>query len=244
MGLLSSLTSSISKSASSVFQKVQNTASNVLAKASGGVTSFVKSQPARLQNVVATLKSAVTGGGVVANTGNKTVDKILGGAASHPFATASVAGTVANIPKAVKLVSASKAASGVKATNGLVKSKADTSGLIDLSKLGGKQTATTLPQAPTGGVLSATQAATNAKPSTSFGTKSASPSSRKRRRSSSRSTHKKSHRRRSSKKKRYGTAKQYKRKGGKSVKYTKNGQPYIILASGKARFVKGRRRKR
>jgi hypothetical protein len=26
------------------------------------------------------------------------------------------------------------------------------------------------------------------------------------------------------------------------VKYTKNGQPYIILASGKARFIKGKRR--
>ncbi len=46
-----------------------------------------------------------------------------------------------------------------------------------------------------------------------------------------------------SSKKRYGTAKQYKRKGGKSVKYTKNGQPYIILANGRARFVKGRRKK-
>lgn len=46
-----------------------------------------------------------------------------------------------------------------------------------------------------------------------------------------------------SKKKRYGTAKQYRKKGGKSVKYTKNGQPYIILSSGKARFIKGRRKK-
>jgi len=31
------------------------------------------------------------------------------------------------------------------------------------------------------------------------------------------------------------------RRGG--VKYTKNGQPYIILSSGKARFIKGKRRK-
>lgn len=54
---------------------------------------------------------------------------------------------------------------------------------------------------------------------------------------------KKSSKRRS-RKKRYGSAKQYARKGGKSVKYTKNGQPYIILRSGKARFIKGRRRKR
>lgn len=31
------------------------------------------------------------------------------------------------------------------------------------------------------------------------------------------------------------------RKGG--VRYTKNGQPYIILKSGKARFIKGKRSK-
>jgi len=30
----------------------------------------------------------------------------------------------------------------------------------------------------------------------------------------------------------------------RGIRYTKNGQPYIILKSGKARFVKGRRRKR
>lgn len=29
----------------------------------------------------------------------------------------------------------------------------------------------------------------------------------------------------------------------RGVHYTKNGQPYIILASGKAKFIKGRRRK-
>lgn len=35
----------------------------------------------------------------------------------------------------------------------------------------------------------------------------------------------------------------YRRKKHKrGVKYTKNGQPYIILASGKARFIKGKRR--
>lgn len=33
-----------------------------------------------------------------------------------------------------------------------------------------------------------------------------------------------------------------KRKG--KIKYTKNGQPYIILSSGKAKFIKGRRHKR
>jgi uncharacterized membrane protein YhiD involved in acid resistance len=34
------------------------------------------------------------------------------------------------------------------------------------------------------------------------------------------------------------------RKSKRGIKYTKKGQPYIILASGKARFIKGKRRKR
>jgi len=73
-------------------------------------------------------------------------------------------------------------------------------------------------------------------------------SKKKKRRSKKRTTIKKkkktSHsRKRSSTKRRkkkssFGTAKQYKRKGGKAVHYTKTGQPYIILKSGKARFIK------
>lgn len=35
-----------------------------------------------------------------------------------------------------------------------------------------------------------------------------------------------------------GTERQYKRKGGGKVKYTKKGQPYVIAADGKARFIK------
>jgi len=42
--------------------------------------------------------------------------------------------------------------------------------------------------------------------------------------------------------KRYKTKHSRKSKSRKGVKYTKNGQPYIILASGKARFIKGKRR--
>lgn len=38
-----------------------------------------------------------------------------------------------------------------------------------------------------------------------------------------------------------GRIRRMKSKGG--VKYTKNGQPYIILKSGKARFIKGKRHK-
>ena len=49
---------------------------------------------------------------------------------------------------------------------------------------------------------------------------------------------KKGSRKRSRGKKHYGTSKQYARKGGKVVHRTKNGQPYIILANGRARFIK------
>lgn len=44
--------------------------------------------------------------------------------------------------------------------------------------------------------------------------------------------------------KRYKTKRSKRSKSRKGVKYTKNGQPYIILASGKARFIKGKRRAR
>ena len=53
---------------------------------------------------------------------------------------------------------------------------------------------------------------------------------------------KKSTKKKSTKKKKsksgYGTEAAYNRKGGKKVYYTKNKQPYILLASGKARFIK------
>lgn len=36
----------------------------------------------------------------------------------------------------------------------------------------------------------------------------------------------------------YGSEAQYKRRGGLDVKYTKNGQPYVIQRNGRARFIK------
>lgn len=40
----------------------------------------------------------------------------------------------------------------------------------------------------------------------------------------------------------YKLKRKMKSKSRKGVKYTKNGQPYIILANGRARFIKGKRR--
>ncbi len=51
-------------------------------------------------------------------------------------------------------------------------------------------------------------------------------------------------RKRKTKGKRYKSRRTISKKTNRrGVKYTKNGQPYIILKSGKARFIKGKRRK-
>lgn len=47
---------------------------------------------------------------------------------------------------------------------------------------------------------------------------------------------------RKTKGKRYKSKKRKSSTRSKGVKYTKNGQPYIILSSGKAKFIKGKRR--
>ncbi len=66
---------------------------------------------------------------------------------------------------------------------------------------------------------------------------------KKRKKATKRKYYKKSSsKKRRSKKKGYGTSKQYARKGGKTVHRTKNGQPYIILNDGRARFIKKSKR--
>lgn len=55
------------------------------------IWTAIKPTKAKLTNVVETLKSAVTGKGVVANTPSPTVNKILSTAASNPFTTAAIA---------------------------------------------------------------------------------------------------------------------------------------------------------
>lgn len=52
----------------------------------------------------------------------------------------------------------------------------------------------------------------------------------------------KAKRNRKTKKKGVGTEGQFRRPGGKKVYYTKNDQPYVLMANGKARFVKKRKR--
>ncbi len=65
----------------------------------------------------------------------------------------------------------------------------------------------------------------------------------KRKTTKRKTTKRKSTKRKSSRRKKgIGTAAQYARPGGKSVKYAKNGTPYIIMANGRARFIKGKRR--
>lgn len=69
-------------------------------------------------------------------------------------------------------------------------------------------------------------------------------SKRKKRKSTKRRSRSRRTRRttRRTRKRRYGTERQYKRKGGLDVKYTKNGQPYVIQSNGRARFIKRSKR--
>lgn len=76
MGLISSLKTAASKVV------------KVLANPTGKEDAGVK-------NILPTVKAALTGQGVTANTGNKTADKVLSAAASNPYATAAVVATLA-----------------------------------------------------------------------------------------------------------------------------------------------------
>lgn len=72
---------------------------------------------------------------------------------------------------------------------------------------------------------------------------SAASSSKKKRRSVSRKSSKKARRRKSGKRKNYKyarTAGKRRDKSTRRIRMTKNGQPYVILKSGKARFISKR----
>ena len=206
------------------------------------VKSFVKSQPSRIKNVGATFAAigknvaSVVGLAkptkITANVKNPIVKRGLEIVANNPFKSALVAGTVANIPKAVALVKKKTSKSMGTQVTGTTAAP----GMLDINSLGKQKTGllTKAKEMVTG----STTTTTTATGSTSTGV-SSSPRKRARRTKSRKASKKRS----KSRKKRYGTARQYARKGGKSVKYTKNGQPYIILSDGRARFVKGRRKK-
>jgi hypothetical protein len=174
---------------------------------------------------------------VVANVDNKIIKAGLEFVSNNPFATSAIVTGAVGGTKAVVQSGVSEGyktvAPAIKAS-GIINappSQAPKGGVISTAP--SAPTMNGSPQSANGGIIKASST-----PRTSYQRKTRkTPSSPKRKGKKRRQT------RRSSSKKKYGTAKQYKRKGGKSVKYTKNGQPYIILASGKARFIKGKRRK-
>lgn len=214
----------------------------------------LKGQKERLANVGSTLKAVATNVGSVfglskaqnisANVSSPLLKKGLELVANNPFKTAAVAGTAANIPKAATLIkssvaksSAKKAAakattvSGIvtkpqnKATGGIITPQATTSAPVTAAPVAG------------GGILSPTQTSGMLTPSSTRTTRS-SGRRRKRKRTTTRRRRSRAPRRsRRSRKKRYGTAKQYARPGGKSVKYWK-GRPYIVRPNGMWRFIK------
>jgi len=224
----------------SVTSKLKSTASKV----KSATKSFVASQPSRLANVKAVIAAPFTGGKVQANTGSNLVNKVLSSAANHPLATAAIGGTAANIPKAISLAKSSLAKrAGSKIANSAVGKAASKTGLIDLSELG-KPAAANAPVSPGGGLLTKTsetggllttpvsRASSVSKP------RRKSPRSKKKKTSTRKKTRRTSKRSKRSKRRGYGSQKAYNRPGGKKVYKTKTGQPYILLASGKARFIK------
>lgn len=186
-----------------------------------------------LQNVVDVLAAPFTGGRVVANVSNPTLKKGLELISNNPLKTAAVGAGVAS---AARYAAPSVARVGSSALSKVSKfaSKSGISG----PKGGGIST-------PSKGIESPAKVAAKVDsgivgPSTTGGVAARSGSPR---RSSSRRVRKGSSKRRS--KTHRGTAKQYARKGGKKVYYAKKtGQPYIRLANGQARFIKGKRKKR
>lgn len=246
MGLFDSIKGLYSKVTSTVTKLTGGTVSRVAAPISAVAARIdnVIPHPSNggFQNIVNVLAAPFTGGRVIANTPSKTVNKALELVSNNPFATAAVAtgvigGTkaaIGAIPKAKALISGG--------SPGMIKTPS--AGMISSSPVqaavGGS------PQSPAGGIItaSAKSSPSSSSPRKSSKRKRAAKDRRTpRKRKSSKRTKGRRRSRTSSRKKRYGSAKQYARPGGKNVKYTKNGQPYIILASGKARFIKGRRRK-
>lgn len=212
-----------------------------------------KGQVERLKNVAGVLKAPFTGSKVYGNTPSGTLDKVVEVVSNNPFKTAFVAGTVANIPKAVKLGKtflSSRLPKGKIVKPGK-KGYRDEPGTISPQDVPRSTTTSAVdtpgtiePSVTAGGTITPTTKPRASRPRRA--TKRRAPLKRKRARPRARASRarrvRRSPRTRRTRKPRYGTAKQYARKGGKSVKYTKNGQPYIILADGRARFVKGKRR--
>jgi hypothetical protein len=224
---------------------------------------ILSDQKKRLSNVGSTFKALGTNVAsvfskkvepvkIVANTPYARVNKVIEVVSNNPIKTAAVVGTGAlavraatgNAPGIVRAASSATAAvkSKAKAIVGKARSAA-TPGLTtgttaDVAKANAPTSS--LPVSTAGGLIT---------PSTSSPRSTASRTPRKRkaakrstRRTTKRRKTKRSTGRRTKRRTGYGTERAYKRKGGKSVKYTKNGQPYIITSSGKARFIKRSKR--
>ncbi len=225
------------------------------------LNKFVSGQKKRLSNVGATFgaigrnvasvfSKKVEPVRIVANTPSKTVNRALEMVANNPFKTAAVAGTAAvavrvatgNAPGIVK--AATSAGTRVKATASKLSAKVrnpNTPGLAtgqsaDVAKA--ESPTSNTPVSTAGGLLTPSTSMRSTASRAPRKRKAAKRSTRRVTRRSTRRSTKKRTGRRTKRRTGFGTERAYKRKGGKSVKYTKNGQPYIITSSGKARFIK------
>jgi len=164
-----------------------------------------------------------------------------------------IAQAVVNNPKTAALIgtgaamAARRAPSVVKKATQFVKASRDKGIIKPTEQTGGmiksSVPTSTAPVSPNAGIITPAQSSSPRTAAVRRATPRRRTAAKPRKRRTTRRAKRKGTKRRSTKrKKRIGTAKQYARKGGKSVKYTKNGQPYIILNDGRARFVKGKRK--
>jgi len=215
----------------------------------------ISGQKERLSNVgkyAQLAVSKITGGVIPApkNTdanykSNSTIGKIADSIVNNPKTAALVVTGAAYatkaVTKAVQNNAGTVSASGLKAKAAKLLRKENKPGLItpvSTSPPGliKPAAASSTPMAPSGGVITPSSPSMRSSSTPRKVRKTRKASKKRKTKRVKRST------KRKSKKRRIGTAKQYARKGGKSVKYTKNGQPYIILSDGRARFVKGKRK--
>lgn len=234
MGLLSSIKSAV--------LKVGNVASSAAAR----VDAYLPHPSGGgLQNVVDVLKAPFTGTRVVANVKNPTLKKGLEAVSNNPFKTAGAAAVGVTAVRYAAPVAQKIITPVTKKTGALVSSapsQAAKGGMI--SSAPSPPTMNGSPQSANGGIIKSTISTSRSPRSSSskrrgVATRRRSPNGAKTRRKGRRQSRRPSYKRK--KKKRYGTAKQYMRKGGKTPVFSK-GRWHIVMPNGMWRFVKGPRK--
>jgi hypothetical protein len=241
MGLLSNL-KGLSSSILNLSSKTVSKISSPISSVAGKIDSLIPHpKNGGLQNVVDVLTAPFTGGKVVANVKNTTLKKGLELVSNNPFKTAAVGAGVVQAAR-IAIPAIAKSAGTVKKATGIISSppaQAAKGGMLDSKP----QTMNGSPQSAQGGIIKSTSSSPRRSSTKKRTTRKSTGKSRRQSRSRSRIKSKTKLRRKTKSKR--GTAKQYARPGGKKVFYAKKtGQPFIRLANGQTRFIKGKRKRK